>query len=111
MVVFVSCGRAGWVVRSQNSPVVQGDETGWRINGQPAWAWCLRDPRLAIFLMDQHRRRDVITRVLGTSFAGTLVSDVYAAYNGLPGARQRCLVHRLRELARLRGELPWQSVP
>ena len=48
--------------------------------------------------------------VLGESFAGTLVSDFYAAYNGLDCAKQRCLVHLLRELAKLREELPWQSV-
>ena len=96
--------------RLRNSPVVQGDETGWRINGQAVWAWCFRDPKLAIFLIDKHRSRDVITRVLGTSFAGTLVSDFYAAYNGLDCAKQRCLVHLLRELAKLREELPWQSV-
>ena len=94
----------------RNSAVVQGDETGWRINGKPAWAWCFRDPRLAIFLIDHHRSRDVLVRVLGASFAGTLVSDFYAAYNGLACAKQRCLVHLLRELAKLREELPWQSV-
>jgi hypothetical protein len=96
--------------RLRNSPVVQGDETGWRINGQIAWAWCFRDPNLAIFLIDKHRSRDVIIRVLGESFAGTLVSDFYAAYNGLDCPKQRCLVHLLRELAKLREELPWQSV-
>lgn len=94
----------------RGSPVVQGDETGWRINGQTAWAWCFRDPRLAIFLIDHHRSGDVLRRVLGDSFAGTLVSDFYAAYNGLDCAKQRCLVHLLRELAKLREELPWQSV-
>lgn len=94
----------------RNSPVVQGDETGWRIDGQAAWAWCFRDPRLAIFLIDHHRSRDVLVRTLGASFAGTLVSDFYAAYNGLACAKQRCLVHLLRELAKLRAELPWQSV-
>jgi hypothetical protein len=96
--------------RLRNSPVVQGDETGWRINGQTAWAWCFRDPQLALFLIDRHRSHDVIIRVLGESFAGTLVSDFYAAYNGLDCAKQRCLVHLLRELAKLREELPWQSV-
>ena len=69
-----------------------------------------RDPRLALFLIDRHRSRDVIARVLGESFAGTLVSDFYAAYNGLDCAKQRCLTHLLRELAKLREELPWQSV-
>jgi hypothetical protein len=87
--------------RLRNSPVVQGDETGWRINGQIAWAWCFRDPSLALFLIDRHRSRDVI---------GTLVSDFYAAYSGLDCPKQRCLVHLLRELAKLREELPWQSV-
>jgi hypothetical protein len=94
----------------RQSPVVQGDETGWRINGQPAWAWCFRDPHLALFLIDRHRSCDFLIRVLGESFAGTLVSDFYAAYNGLDCAKQRCLVHLLRELAKLRKELPWQSV-
>jgi hypothetical protein len=94
----------------RQSPVVQGDETGWRINGQTAWAWCFRDPRLALFLIDRHRNRAVLERVLGTSFAGTLVSDFYAVYNGLDCPKQRCLVHLLRELAKLREELPWQSV-
>jgi Transposase IS66 family/zinc-finger binding domain of transposase IS66 len=93
----------------RQSPVVQGDETGWRINGQTAWAWCFRDPRLALFLIDRHRSRDVLTRALGATFAGTLVSDFYAAYNGLDCPKQRCLVHLLRELAKLREELPWQS--
>jgi hypothetical protein len=96
--------------RLRNSPVVQGDETGWRINGQTAWAWCFRDPTLALFLIDRHRSGDVIVRVLGESFAGTLVTDFYAAYNALACAKQRCLVHMLRELAKLREELPAPSV-
>lgn len=61
--------------RLRTSPVVQGDETGWRSNGQTAWAWCFRDPSLALFLIDRHRSHDVLVRVLGASFAGTLVSD------------------------------------
>jgi transposase len=96
--------------RLRNSPVVQGDETGWRINGQTAWAWCFRDPSLALFLIDRHRSRAVLVRVLGESFAGTLVSDFYAAYNGLDCPKQRCLVHLLRELAQLREALPGPSV-
>jgi hypothetical protein len=94
----------------RHSPVVQGDETGWRINGQPAWAWCFRDPRLALFLIDRHRNREVLVHALGASFAGTLVSDFYTVYNGLDCRKQRCLVHLLRELAKLRQDLPWQSV-
>jgi hypothetical protein len=94
----------------RRSPVVQGDETGWRIDGQLAWAWCFRDPRLALFLIDRHRNRAVLVQALGATFAGTLVSDFYAVYNGLDCPKQRCLVHLLRELAKLREELPGPSV-
>lgn len=96
--------------RLRKSPVVGGDETGWRINGKTAWVWCFRDPTLALFLIDRHRSRDVIVRALGESFRGTLVSDFYAAYNRLDCPKQRCLVHLLRELAKLREELPAPSV-
>lgn len=96
--------------RLRNSPVVGGDETGWRINGQTAWVWCFRDPSLALFLIDRRRNRDVLVRALGESFSGTLVSDFYAAYNGLDCPKQRCLAHLLRELAKLREELPGPSV-
>lgn len=94
----------------RRSPVVQGDETGWRIDGKRAWVWCFRDPGLALFLIDRHRNRDVIARALGDSFEGTFVADFYAAYDGLDCPKQRCLVHLLRELAKLREQLPWQSV-
>lgn len=96
--------------RLRNSPVVGGDETGWRINGKTAWVWCFRDPVLALFLIDRRRNRDVLVRALGESFSGTLVSDFYAAYNRLDCPKQRCLVHLLRELAKLRADLPGPSV-
>jgi hypothetical protein len=92
------------------SPVVQGDETGWRINGQTAWAWCFRDPKLALFLIERHRNRAVIEKALGESFSGTLVCDFYAAYHGMDCQKQRCLVHLLRELVKLREQRPAQTV-
>ena len=94
----------------RHSPVVGVDETGWRINGRQAWAWCFSNPQLALFLIDRHRSRAVLERALGKSFAGTLVSDFYVVYDGLDCRKQRCLVHLLRELHDLRAELPWQSV-
>jgi hypothetical protein len=66
--------------------------------------------RLALFLIDCHHSLDVLVWVLGESSDGTLVSDFYAACNGLDCAKQRCLVHLLRELAKLREDLPRRSV-
>jgi hypothetical protein len=55
----------------RQSPVFQGDETGSRINGRTAWAWCFRDPRLAQFLSDRHRSRDVLVRLLEKARSNT----------------------------------------
>lgn len=92
------------------SPVVFADETGWRINGKNVWAWCFSNPQLAVYLIEQHRNRDVLRRALGDSLPGVLVSDFYAVYDGLDCRKQRCLVHLLRELHSLREALPARSV-
>jgi hypothetical protein len=94
----------------RRSPVVFADETGWRINGKNVWAWCFGNPQLAVYLIDQRRNREVLTRTLGDSLPGVLVSDFYAVYDGIACLKQRCLPHLLRELHRLREALPARSV-
>lgn len=44
------------------------------------------------------------TRLLISSFKGTLVTDFYAAYNDLPCEHQRCWVHLLRDIHELKQE-------
>ena len=88
----------------KSEPVVHADETGWRINGKNVWVWCFCNPRLALFLVDEHRSGAVVKRVLGDSLPGVLVTDFYAAYHALDCRKQKCLVHLLRELHTLRDE-------
>ena len=85
--------------------VVHADETGWRINGKNIWMWCFCNPRLALFLCDEHRSGEVVQRVLGESMPGVLVTDFYAAYHALDCLKQKCLVHLLRELHTLRDDV------
>jgi transposase len=86
----------------QSEPVIHADETGWRINGKNVWMWCFCNPRLALFLVDEHRSGAVVKRVLGDSLEGVLVTDFYAAYHALDCRKQKCLTHLLRELHTLR---------
>jgi len=90
----------------RESSVVQADETGWRINGKNVWCWLFANPNIAVYLIDHRRSRAVIEQALGTSLPGVLVTDFYAAYNRIACRKQRCIVHLLRELAKLREELP-----
>jgi hypothetical protein len=89
----------------RKSPVVHADETGRRIDGKNAWAWCFSNPRLALFLIDEHRSAEVVKQALGDSLEGVLVTDFYAAYNAIDCRKQKCLVHLLRDLRELRDEL------
>ncbi|WP_145254124.1 IS66 family transposase [Planctomycetes bacterium Pan216] len=94
----------------KQAPVVHADETGWRIDGKNVWCWLFANPKIAVFLIDHHRSREVVERALGSSLPGVLVTDFYAAYHRLEAKKQRCLTHLLRDLAKLREELPARLV-
>ena len=94
----------------RDEPVIHADETGWRINGKNVWCWVFCNPRLALYLIDNHRSSAVVERVLGERFEGVLITDFYAAYGRLDADKQKCLTHLLRELHTLRNELPQAAV-
>ena len=75
-------------------PVAHADETSWRHDGNPYWAWYAGNEDLAFFHLDAHRSGEAAQTVLGERFNGTLVADAYASYNGVhPKDRQSCLAH------------------
>ena len=81
------------------SAVLNADETGWRVNGKTRWLWCFATAKLSFFLIDRSRGSPALMRFFTQEFAGTLVTDFWAAYNAVVcAARQKCLVHLLREL-------------
>lgn len=82
-----------------DSAVLHADETGWRVNGKTHWLWCFATDELSWFMIDRSRGRPALMQFFTDEFAGTLVSDFWAAYNAVECAfRQKCLVHLLREL-------------
>lgn len=89
----------------RHSSVVHGDETGWREGGQNGYIWCFCTPQgERYYEYDKSRGGAVARRILGSQFKGTLVTDFYAAYNEFPGEHQRCWVHLLRDLHKLKEE-------
>jgi len=92
---------------AQQQPVVHGDETGWREDGQNGYVWCLAtggEQPIRYYEYDRSRAGAVVRRLLGTSFRGHLVSDFYGGYNVYSGPHQRCWVHLLRDLKQLRDD-------
>ena len=86
--------------------VAHADETSWRHDGKPYWAWYAGNPDLAFFHLDPHRSTEAAQAVLGERFSGTLVADAYASYNGVhPKDRQSCLAHIKTKAKELEQEL------
>ena len=85
------------------SPVVYGDETGWREDGRNGYLWSFSNPEVRYFL---RRGSKVVEEVLGDEFEGVLVSDFYGAYNMHQGLHQRCWTHFLRDIHQLKERYP-----
>jgi len=96
----------------KTSPVLHADETGWRVSGRTHWLWCFTHPRLTYYAIERNRGSPVVLKVLGTNFAGVLVTDFYAAYNAAQALfHQRCLAHLDREIEKVDltdDSLPWK---
>lgn len=81
------------------SAVLNADETGWRVNGKKRWLWCFATGELSFFLIDRSRGSPALLKFFTEEFAGTLVADFWGPYNAVVcAARQKCLVHLLRDL-------------
>ena len=90
----------------RDSPVVHGDETGWRQDGRNGYLWSFSTPKVRYFLYRPSRAGAVVEEVLGEEFDGVLVSDFYGAYNVYQGPHQRCWVHLLRAMHQLKERYP-----
>ncbi len=78
--------------------LVQPDETSMRVGGANWWAWSFASELAAYYELDPSRGNDVVERVLGRDFPGTVVSDDWCAYNCLNGKRGVCWIHINRHL-------------
>ena len=88
------------------SPVVYGDDTGWRQDGRNGYLWSFSAPTVRCFLYRPGRSQTVVQEVLGDEFDGVLVSDFYGAYNVHQGLHQRCWTHLLRDIHHLKEQHP-----
>jgi transposase len=87
--------------RVRASPVVHGDETGWREDGVSGYVWSFSTPLVRFFTYSHSRSSRIVKEVLSEEFIGALVTDFYGAYNIYEGIKQRCWVHLLRDLKTL----------
>jgi hypothetical protein len=90
----------------KGAEVMNGDETGWRVDGINHWLWSFSCSTFVYYHIDRSRGQQVVSLILGESFAGVLVSDFYSAYNLICSLKQKCWVHVLREIKKIEKEYP-----
>ena len=86
---------------ARGSPARHMDETGWREAGQNGYLWvqATDGPQpTRQYIYDRSRAGSVARDLAGEGEAGALVIDFYAAYDQVPGAKQRCWAHLLRDV-------------
>ena len=85
----------------QGSPVAYADETRFGLgHRQKGWLWVMAVPLAMVFVLAKNRATEAARRLAG-SFRGVLVTDRYAAYNGVSEKRQVCWAHLKRDFQAL----------
>ena len=81
---------------------LHSDETGGKENGKSRWIWCFRGKEFTVFHIDPLRNSEVLEKLLGTDYAGTISSDfhsLYRKFKSISEARlQFCWAHLIREV-------------
>jgi transposase len=86
-------------VQLRQSAVVQADETSWWVGGPGWWLWVFCTPVMTLYVVIQSRAAAVALGVLEQDFAGVLVSDCLAIYDGLNPLQHKCYSHHLKAVS------------
>ncbi|MBI4661562.1 MAG: TM0106 family RecB-like putative nuclease [Verrucomicrobia bacterium] len=79
------------------SSVIHIDETKMNILGFQQYVWVLTDGSHVVYRLTPGRETGFLQDLLN-NYDGTVVTDFYGGYDGLPCRQQKCLAHLIRDL-------------
>jgi hypothetical protein len=77
--------------------LVHADETKGVVKGSGHYVWVFANFTTVAYVYSESREAAILENVLD-GFSGVLVSDFYAAYDSVPCAQQKCLIHMMRDI-------------
>jgi transposase-like protein len=80
-----------------NGQLIHADETKVNLRGKDGFVWVLANMEEVVYIYSDTRQGDTLHSLL-KDFTGILVSDFYAAYDGIQCPQQKCLIHLIRDL-------------
>ena len=82
-----------------HAPSLHIDETGHKDNGRRYWIWAFCTRLFGFFTVEASRGSQVLKKVLGETFKGTLITDFFSAYTKYASRLQQfCLAHLIRDI-------------
>jgi predicted RecB family nuclease len=83
--------------RIVHGDLIHADETRANIKGHLAYVWVFTNLKEVVYILAESREGEIVQELL-RGFKGVLVSDFYAAYDGIACPQQKCLIHLMRDL-------------
>ena len=80
-----------------NGRLVHADETKGVVKGGGHYVWVFANLTTVAYMYAESREATIVEDLL-EGFRGVLVSDFYAAYDSVPCAQQKCLIHLMRDI-------------
>jgi hypothetical protein len=80
-----------------NGVLVHADETRGVVKGGGHYVWVFANLTTVAYVYAESRETAIVRELL-EGFRGVLVSDFYAAYDSVPCAQQKCLIHLMRDI-------------
>jgi len=77
--------------------LLHADETKVSVKGKTGFVWVFANLEEVAYIYSETREGDLLHALLN-DFTGVLVSDFYAAYDGIRCPQQKCLIHLIRDL-------------
>jgi hypothetical protein len=77
--------------------LIHADETKGVVKGGGHYIWVFANLTTVAYVYAESRESTILEDVL-EGFSGVLVSDFYAAYDAVPCAQQKCLIHLMRDI-------------
>src|SRR4051812_212706 len=90
------------VTEARAAAAVFVDETSWYVGAPGYWLWTFTTADATVYHVDRSRGRQVVLDLLSADFAGILVSDCLASYEGLPYRMHKCIAHHQKAIAKAR---------
>jgi predicted RecB family nuclease len=80
-----------------NGTLIHADETKGVVKGGGHYVWVFANLTTVAYVYAESRESAILEDVLD-GFSGVLVSDFYTAYDSVPCAQQKCLIHLMRDI-------------